>query len=92
MNGQPMLLLIKHGFFTDLSAEWQFVGLTKSQPDREKDAFESNLYLPHLNKQKNGSYEIVQITRGSESDYSPLFSKDGETIYFLSSCDEGKKL
>ncbi len=64
----------------------------KSQPDKEKDASQSDLYLTHLDKQENGDYKSVQLTRGNESDYSPLFSKDGETIYFLSSRDEGKKL
>ncbi|MEL7834942.1 prolyl oligopeptidase family serine peptidase [Fodinibius sp. N2] len=64
----------------------------KSQPDKEKDASQSDLYLTHLDKRENGDYKTVQLTRGNESDYSPLFSTDGETIYFLSSRDEGKKL
>ncbi|WP_440998635.1 S9 family peptidase [Fodinibius sp. SL11] len=64
----------------------------KYQPDKEKDASQSDLYLTHLDKRDNGEYKTVQLTRGNESDYSPLFSKDGETIYFLSSRDEGKKL
>ncbi|MGM0546428.1 MAG: S9 family peptidase [Bacteroidota bacterium] len=65
---------------------------TKTQADREKDAFESDLYLTHLDKKKDGDFNTVPLTRGSDSDHSPLFSKDGETIYFLSSRDEGKKL
>jgi dipeptidyl aminopeptidase/acylaminoacyl peptidase len=64
----------------------------KSTPDKEKDATQSDLYLTHLDKQKNGKYKTIQLTRGNESDHSPLFSKDGETIYFLSSRDDGKKL
>lgn len=64
----------------------------KSQPDKEKDASQSDLYLTHLDKRANGEYKTVQLTRGNESDYSPLFSINGETIYFLSSRDEGNKL
>lgn len=64
----------------------------KSQPDKEKDATQSDLYLTRLDNKKDGNYKTIQLTRGNESDYSPLFSTDGETIYFLSSREEGKKL
>ena len=64
----------------------------KSQPNREKDREESDLYLTRLDVKEDGNYKTIQLTRGDESDYSPRFSTDGETIYFLSSRDEGKKL
>lgn len=65
----------------------------KRRPDREKDKFVHNLYLTRLDIQdEDGAFKTVQLTRGSESDRNPLFSPDGETIYFLSSRDEGKTL
>lgn len=64
----------------------------KTQPNKEKDHDESDLYLTRLDMQKDGKYKTIQLTRGKESDYSPIFSHDGETIYFLSSRDKGKKL
>lgn len=66
---------------------------TRSHPDREKDGTDRDLYLTRLDvKDEKGNFKAVQLTRGSESDYSPFFSKDGETIYFLSSREEGNKL
>lgn len=64
----------------------------KRRPDREEDKFVTDLYLTRLDITDNGTYKTVQLTRGKESDHSPLFSKDGETIYFLSSRENGKKL
>ncbi|NGP86801.1 S9 family peptidase [Fodinibius halophilus] len=64
----------------------------KSKPNEEKDRSESDLYLTRLDVKDDGTYKTIQLTRGKESDYSPLFSKDGETIYFLSSREKGKKL
>lgn len=64
----------------------------KSTPNKEKDREESDLYLTRLDIRENGKYKTIQLTRGEESNFNPLFSKDGEKIYFLSSRDEGKKL
>ena len=64
----------------------------KTQPNREKDKEESDLYLTRLDVKEEGKFKTVQLTRGDESDHSPLYSSDGETIYFLSSREEGKKL
>lgn len=76
----------------EFSPDGNLLVWVKSTPDKEKDATQSDLYLTHLDKQKDGEYKTIQLTRGNESDHSPLFSQDGETIYFLSSRDDGKKL
>lgn len=64
----------------------------KRRADKEEDKFINDLYLTRLDVTEEDKFKTVQLTRGKESDNSPLFSKDGETIYFLSSRDEGKKL
>lgn len=64
----------------------------KSHPDREKDNEDSDLYLTLLNVQDDGKYKTIQLTRGHEGVYNPLFSANGEIIYFLSSKGDGKKI
>lgn len=64
----------------------------KRRADKEEDKFINDLYLTRLDVTEEDKFKTVQLTRGKESDNSPLFSRDGETIYFLSSRDEGKKL
>ncbi len=65
---------------------------TKRKASKEKDKFVSDIYLTRLNVIKNGLPLTVQLTTGDENNTAPLFSKNGETIYFLSSRKEGKKL
>lgn len=65
---------------------------TKRKASKEKDKFVSDIYLTRLNVMKDGMPLTVQLTTGDENDTSPLFSKDGEMIYFQSSRKEGKKL
>jgi dipeptidyl aminopeptidase/acylaminoacyl peptidase len=64
----------------------------KRRGHKEKDRFISDLYLTRLNIEKDGMPRTFRLTSGDESDYSPLFSKDGEDIYFLSSREKGNKL
>ncbi len=64
----------------------------KRRADKEEDKFLSDLYLTRLDIKEDSMFKTVQLTRGKESDSSPLFSKDGETIYFLSSREKGNKL
>jgi len=65
----------------------------KSSPNKKEDKFESDLWLTRLDlKDESGNPRQIQLTRGKESDQSPLFSADGETIYFLSSRSKGKAL
>lgn len=59
---------------------------------KEKDKFVSQLYMAYLDEQENNLPRTVQLTRSEESDNSPLFSRDGKYLYFLSSREEGKKL
>ena len=65
---------------------------TKRKAVKKKDRFVSDIYLTRLDVKKEGSYLTVQLTNGDDNDFSPLFSKDGESIYFLSSREKGKKL
>ncbi len=65
---------------------------TKRKAIKKKDAFVSDLYLTRLDLKKDDAFRTIQLTNGDDNDYSPLFSKDGESIYFLSSRAKGKKL
>ncbi|MBO3116218.1 prolyl oligopeptidase family serine peptidase [Winogradskyella sp. DF17] len=65
---------------------------TKRKGVKKKDRFVSNIYLTRLDIKDGDTYKTIPLTNGDENDYSPLFSKDGENIYFLSSRDKGKKL
>ena len=77
----------------DFAPDGNSVVWVKRRPDREKDKFVTDLYLTRLDVQnENGAFKTIQLTRGSESDRSPLFSRDGDTIYFLSTRDDGKSL
>ncbi len=65
---------------------------TKSKPVKEKDRFISDIYLTRLDLKKEDAFRTIQLTNGDDTDSSPIFSKDGEHIYFLSSRDKGNKL
>ncbi len=65
---------------------------TKRKGVKAKDRFISDIYLTRLDIKKDNAYKTIQLTNGNDNDYSPLFSKDGEYIYFLSSRDKGNKL
>ena len=65
---------------------------TKSKPVKDKDRFVSDIYLTRLDLKKDDTFRTIQLTNGDDSDHSPMFSKDGEHIYFLSSRDKGNKL
>ncbi|MCK0108957.1 prolyl oligopeptidase family serine peptidase [Flavobacteriaceae bacterium S0825] len=65
---------------------------TKRKPVKDKDRFISDIYLTRLDLKKDDAFRTIQLTNGDDSDSSPIFSKDGEHIYFLSSRDKGNKL
>lgn len=65
---------------------------TKRKGVKEKDRFVSDIYLTRLDVIEDGNFKTIQLTNGDDNDYSPIFSKDGEFIYFLSSRDKSKKL
>ncbi|WP_299460314.1 prolyl oligopeptidase family serine peptidase [uncultured Microscilla sp.] len=75
------------------SPNGKMVVWVKRRPDKKKDRFISDLYLTRLDMtNKKGRYKTIQLTRSKDSDYSPVFSADSETIYFLSSRAKGKAL
>lgn len=65
---------------------------TKSRAFKKEDKFVSDLYLTRFDVTRDDVFRTFRLTNADESDSAPLFSRDGETIYFLSSRDEGKKL
>lgn len=75
------------------SPNGKMVVWTKRRPFKKKDRFISDLYLTRLGvKDKKGNYKTTRLTRSGDSDYSPIFSSDSETIYFLSTRAKGKVL
>lgn len=62
------------------------------RPSKKKDRFVNDLWLTRLDALKDGKWPTVQLTRTEDSDNSPLFSADGEMLYFLSSRKGGKTL
>lgn len=76
----------------EFSPDASLVVWEKDRPSASKDKMVSDLYLTRLNHEQNGEYTTVQLTRTEESDYNPLFSSEGDFIYFLSSRDDGKKI
>ncbi|MCB9081548.1 MAG: prolyl oligopeptidase family serine peptidase [Lewinellaceae bacterium] len=70
----------------------QLLVWAKRRGVKEKDRFVADLYLTRLNQLRDGKPLTTQLTHQDENDSSPFFSRDGETIYFLSSREEGKKL
>ena len=74
-----------------ISPDNSMVVWTKRKGVKEKDRFVSDIYLTRLNLKQDDQFKTVQLTNGNENDYSPIFSRDGEHIYFLSSRDKGKK-
>ncbi|NER15488.1 prolyl oligopeptidase family serine peptidase [Leptobacterium flavescens] len=75
-----------------VSPDGNMVLWTKRKGVKKKDRFVSDIYLTRLNMKKDGMYRTVQLTNGDDNDYSPIFSRDGESIYFLSSRAKGNKL
>lgn len=68
----------------------------KRRPSEKKNTFVSDLWLSFLDRAdpaKPGVLRSIQLTRDDEhSDRNPVFSADGETLYYLSSQNQGKCL
>jgi dipeptidyl aminopeptidase/acylaminoacyl peptidase len=75
-----------------ISPDNSMVVWTKRKAEKEKDRFVSDIYLTRLDIIKDDTYKTIQLTNGKDNDYNPIFSKDGEFIYFLSTRDKSKKL
>ncbi len=76
----------------EFSPNGKLIVWQKRRPSKEKDRFVTDLYLTRLDIKEKGTYKTILLTQGEESEHAPFFSKDGATIYFLSSREEGKKL
>jgi len=75
-----------------ISPDGKMVVWTKNKAVKAKDKFVSDIYLTRLDVLEKNEFKTIQLTHSNESDHSPIFSKDGEYIYFLSSREKGKKL
>ena len=76
----------------NFSPDGKSVVWVKRRPSKEKDAFVRDLYLTRLEQTDKTTYKTIQLTRGDDSDRNPLFSKDGELIYYLSSKNKSKAI
>ena len=75
------------------SPDGERIAWIKRYPSEDKDRFVTDLWLTYLDqKDPEGNYRSVQLTRGDHRESSPVFSADGETLYFLSSQGGGKVL
>ncbi|MCB0672812.1 MAG: prolyl oligopeptidase family serine peptidase [Saprospiraceae bacterium] len=74
------------------SPDHTMMAWTKRKMIKKKDRYGSDVYLTRLSVLENGKPVTIQMTQGEESNYSPLFSRDGKFLYFLSSREEGNKL
>ncbi|NLP59385.1 prolyl oligopeptidase family serine peptidase [Lutibacter sp. B1] len=75
-----------------ISPNEKMVVWTKKKPVKEKDKFVNDIYLTRLDISEKDTFKTIQLTNADENDFSPIFSKNSEDIYFLSSRDKGKKL
>ena len=75
-----------------LSPDGNKIVWSKKTGLKKEDKFVNKLFLTHLDILKDGKPLTVQLTYGKDSERNVIFSKDGESIYFLSSRDKGKKL
>ncbi|MGB5190295.1 prolyl oligopeptidase family serine peptidase [Robiginitalea sp.] len=57
----------------------------------KEDKFVSHLYLARLETVMDTA-KVVQLTRSEESESNPVFSADGESLYFSSTREKGKSL
>lgn len=71
------------------SPDGTMIAWTKRRATNKKDRFVTDLYLTHLD---SDPYLEIQLTRTEDSDRNPVFSADGNTLYFLSGRSGGKSL
>lgn len=64
----------------------------KRRAVKKKDRFVADLYLTRLTEKKDGKFRTLRLTQGDESTNFAFFSKDSESVYFLSSREKGNKL
>ena len=76
----------------DFSPDGKSIVWVKTRPDNKQDKFVTDLYLTRTDITEKGQFKEIQLTRSKDSDTHPLFSRDGEFIYFLSTRKKGKHL
>ena len=75
----------------EFSRDGSKVVWTQRKGLEKEDKFVNHLYLARLNG-ADDKPKVVQLTRSKESESNPVFSGDGESLYFRSTRDKGKKL
>ncbi|MCX2718440.1 prolyl oligopeptidase family serine peptidase [Lentiprolixibacter aurantiacus] len=75
----------------EFSKDGQKVVWSQRKGLKKEDKFVNQLYMARLNNEA-GKPKVVQLTRSKSSESNPVFSADGESLYFLSSREKGKKL
>ncbi|MFZ9032045.1 MAG: prolyl oligopeptidase family serine peptidase [Robiginitalea sp.] len=75
----------------EFSKDGSKVVWTQRKGLEKEDKFVSHLYLARLGA-ADSKPKVVQLTRSEESESNPVFSTDGEDLYFRSTRDKGKKL
>ena len=76
----------------EFSRDGNKVVWTQRKGLEKEDKFVSQLYLARLDAPVAGKPRVVQLTRSESSESDPVFSADGESLYFNSSREKGKKL
>ncbi|MEJ2585222.1 MAG: prolyl oligopeptidase family serine peptidase, partial [Robiginitalea sp.] len=75
----------------EFSEDGSKVVWTQRKGLKKEDKFVNHLYLARLNE-ADKKPKVVQLTRSEESESNPVFSENGESLYFQSTRDKGKKL
>ncbi len=75
----------------EFSRDGSKVVWTQRKGLEKEDKFVNHLYLARLDG-ADDKPKVVQLTRSKESESNPVFSRDGESLYFRSTRDKGKKL
>ena len=75
----------------EFSRDGSKVVWTQRKGLEKEDKFVNHLYLARLTG-SDDKPKVVQLTRSKESESNPVFSGDGESLYFRSTRDKGKKL
>ena len=74
------------------SPDGKMVVWSKRTGLKKEDKFVQKLFLTRLDVTKKDKPLTIQLTYGTSSERNALFSLDGESIYYLSSKEKGKKL